>query len=72
MIHALMRTLGVLDAARVAKVGDTPADLLSGAAAVCGWNVGVTYGTHGRRELERHPHTHLIDDIRQLRGLLAL
>ena len=72
MILALMRTVGVPDPARVAKVGDTPADLLSGAAAGCGWNIGVTAGTHTRRALEAYPHTHLIDDIRQLCRLLAV
>jgi phosphonatase-like hydrolase len=72
MILSLMQTFGVPDAARVVKVGDTPADLLSGAAAGCGWNIGVTYGTHERSALEPYPHTHLIDDIRQLCGLLAI
>lgn len=72
MIRALMRTVGVPDPAGVAKVGDTPADLQSGAAAGCGWNIGVTYGTHERSALEAYPHTHLIDDVRQLRTLLAV
>ncbi len=49
MIHALMARLGVVDARRVAKVGDTPADLLEGSQAGCGLVVGVTGGTHSPR-----------------------
>ncbi|MDF2697886.1 MAG: family hydrolase [Labilithrix sp.] len=67
-----MRRCGVTDARKVAKVGDTPADLGEGANAGCGWNVGVTYGTHSRAELADRPHTVLIDDIRELLGVLGL
>ena len=49
MIRALMARLGVADPRRVAKVGDTPADLQEGANAGCGLIVGVTGGTHSRR-----------------------
>lgn len=72
MILALMQQTGVADPHAVAKVGDTPADLRSGAAAGCGWNVGVTSGTHARAALEPYPHTHLVDDIRELPALFGL
>lgn len=72
MIRALMFRLRVSDAARVAKVGDTPADLLEGTSAGCGLVVGVTCGTHTRAELEVHPHTHLIDDLREFPALLGI
>jgi len=72
MIFALMQKIGVPDAASVAKIGDTPSDLLSGAAAGCGWNIGVTFGTHARSALEPYPHTHLIDRLRQLPALLGV
>src|SRR5262249_13012847 len=72
MILALMQKLGISDAGAVAKLGDTPADLLSGAAARCGWNIGRTCGTHARSGLEPYPHTHLIDQLGELPVLLGL
>jgi phosphonatase-like hydrolase len=69
MIHAAMRRCGVADAARVAKVGDTPADLAEGTAAGCHLVVGVTSGTHTRAQLAPHPHTHLVDSIRDVPAL---
>ena len=71
MINALMARLGVVDAARVAKVGDTPVDLQEGTQAGCGMVVGVTQGTHSRAELEIHPHTHLIESVAELPDLLV-
>ena len=72
MIQTLMARLGVADPKRVAKVGDTPADLQEGESAGCGMVVGVTGGTHSRRELEPHPHTSLIETIADFPGLLGL
>ena len=57
---------------RVAKVGDTPADLQEGESAGCGLVVGVTGGTHSRHELEPYPHHHLIETIADFPGLLGL
>lgn len=72
MIEHLMRVLNVSDAARIAKIGDTPSDLQEGTNAGCGWVIGVTNGTHSRAQLEPHPHTHLISDIRQLPPLIGV
>lgn len=72
MILGLMKRFGIHDAASVAKVGDTPADLLEGRNAGCGMIVGVTEGTHSRSQLEPHPHTHLIGSVRDLPGILGL
>jgi phosphonatase-like hydrolase len=72
MIHQLMAGLKLDDPQRVAKVGDTPADLWEGANAACGLVVGVTGGTHSRGELEPFPHTHLIETIADFPGLLGL
>jgi phosphoglycolate phosphatase-like HAD superfamily hydrolase len=72
MIRQLMLRCGVTDPLCVAKVGDTPADLQEGFNAGCRWVVGVTGGTHTRLELESHPHTHLVDTIRDIPGLLGL
>jgi phosphonatase-like hydrolase len=72
MIQYLMKKLGVSDVAHVAKVGDTPADLEEGTNAGCGRVVGVTQGTHSRAELERYPHTDLIETVAGLPALLGL
>ena len=72
MVLELMRRTRIGDPRRVAKVGDTPADLQEGRNAGCGLIIGVTQGTHRRHELERHPHTHLIDTIADLPDLLGL
>ncbi len=72
MIRELMLRCGVTDPLSVAKVGDTPVDLQEGRNAGCGLVVGVTGGTHTRRELEPYPHTHLVDTIRDVPGLLGL
>ncbi len=72
MIRELMRRLGVSEAMHVAKVGDTPADLEEGHNAGCGLVVGVTSGTHTRAMLQPFPHTHLVESILELPGILGL
>jgi phosphoglycolate phosphatase-like HAD superfamily hydrolase len=67
-----MALTGVSDPRRVAKVGDTPADLAEGRAAGCGLVVGVTEGSHRPEELEPFPHTHLIPSVAALPSLLGL
>ena len=70
MIRRAMELTGVRDSSRVAKVGDTPADLLEGGAAGCALIVGVTSGSHTSAELARHPHTHLIDSLAELPAII--
>jgi phosphonatase-like hydrolase len=72
MILRLMERLGVSETRRVAKVGDTPADLEEGMSAGCGWVVGVCEGSHSRAELAPHPHTHLIGSVAELPALFGL
>lgn len=72
MIWRAMELTGVTDAARVAKVGDTPADLRQGDEAGCALVVGVTTGSHTEDELARYPHTHLIASIAELLPILDL
>jgi phosphonatase-like hydrolase len=72
MIRRLMSILGIGDPARVAKVGDTPADLEEGASAGCGRIIGVTGGTHTRAQLAAYPHTELIDSVAELPRLLGI
>jgi len=70
MIHRAMARTGVTDPARVAKVGDTPADLLQGRAAACGLIVGVGSGSSSLETLARFPHSRLVRDLRAVPGLL--
>lgn len=72
MIHKAMSELGVSDASRVAKVGDTPSDLEEGVAAGCGMVVGVTQGSHTAEQLKPFQHTHLIATIADLPQLLGV
>lgn len=72
MIERLMARLGITDPARVAKVGDTTADLEEGHNAGCGMIVGVANGSHGREQLAGSPHTHLIASVAELPRVLGL
>jgi phosphonatase-like hydrolase len=72
MILYLMRKLRVAEAPSVAKIGDTPSDLQEGTAAGCGWVIGITSGAHSREQLAAVPHTHLIDRLAELPGVLRL
>jgi phosphonatase-like hydrolase len=63
MIRLLMARLGVADAAEVAKVGDTRADLEEGHNAGCGLVIGVTSGAYSREELLRCPQTHVVASV---------
>jgi phosphonatase-like hydrolase len=66
LIERAMVLTGVTDPREVAKVGDTPSDLLEGTAAGCRLVIGVTNGTHRADQLALHPHTHLIASLREL------
>ena len=70
MIEAIKRELGINSSMTVAKVGDTPSDLMEGNNANCALNIGVLYGTHTRQQLEKHPHTHLIEHISEITDLV--
>jgi phosphonatase-like hydrolase len=70
MIRHLMTRLGVREARRVAKVGDTGADLEEGANAGCAVVVGVTTGSWSRDQLQVCPHTHILGSVAEVPGLL--
>lgn len=70
MIRLLMTRLGVTDPRRVAKVGDTRADLEEGANAGCGLVIGVTTGAYTREQLEACPHTHIVASVAEIPGLI--
>ncbi len=72
MIYRAMRELGIVDASRVAKVGDTPADLEEGTRAGCGLVIGVTGGSHTEEQLRPFAHTHLVASINDVPAILGL
>ena len=71
LIFRAMEMTDVTSPADVAKIGDTPMDILQGRAAKCGLVVGVTYGTHSRAELARFD-VPLIDHLSDLLPLVAV
>lgn len=72
MIYQLMEQTGVEDVREVAKVGDTPADLMMGRNARVGLNVGVCGGSHTREQLAVLPHDVLLRGIDELPAILAV
>ncbi len=70
MIIALMGRLGIADARKVAKVGDTPSDLDEGLSAGCGLVVGVTTGSFTRAQLEANAKATIVDSAVDVIGLL--
>jgi phosphonatase-like hydrolase len=70
LIHQAMFKLGVQSVHEVIKIGDTPADLLSGYNAGCIGNIGVLSGANTRDILISYPHTHIIDSVADLPDLI--
>lgn len=70
MIRHLMTRLSVTDPRRVAKVGDTRADLEEGTNAGCGLVIGVTTGAFSREQLQACPHTHIVKSVVEVPDLL--
>jgi phosphonatase-like hydrolase len=66
MIQHLMAKFGIGDAKRVAKIGDTIADLEEGFQAGCGLNIGVLTGAATREELSTQPHTHILTSMAEM------
>ncbi len=70
MIHLAMQRTGIVSAARVLVVGDTPLDLRAGTNAGAGGVVGVLTGTHTVATLGAVRHTHLLPSIASLPQLI--
>lgn len=70
MILKAMSHYGMTDTKEVAKIGDTPSDLMEGMSADCGHVIGVTWGAYRRDQLEKEKYTHLIDDLSEILTLL--
>jgi len=70
MIRSIMNVLGVEEASRVAKVGDTQVDVQEGRNAGCGLVVSVTTGAYTREQLESYNPDHVIDSLKELLALI--
>jgi phosphonatase-like hydrolase len=70
MIFYAMQQLGIQSVHEVLKVGDTPADLLSGYHAGCAANVGVLSGANSAEVLGKYRHTHLLPSVAELPELI--
>lgn len=70
MIFRAMELAGVQQAYEVAKIGDTVSDLEEGTSAGCRYVIGITSGAQPRHELEKAPHTHLVDNLKEVLPIL--
>jgi phosphoglycolate phosphatase len=70
MILTAVLRLRIDDVAEVAVVGDTASDLIAGTRAGASIVAGVLTGAHSRAELATAPHTHLLESVGELRGLV--
>ena len=70
LIHRAMNLLGIQSVHETAKIGDTPADLLSGFNAGCIANIGVLSGANLMGTLLKYPHTDIIPSVADLPSLL--
>jgi phosphonatase-like hydrolase len=70
MIRLLMEQLDIQDARKVAKVGDTRADLEEGINACCGLVIGVTTGSTTGEQLRSYPHSHILTSVVDVPKLL--
>jgi phosphonatase-like hydrolase len=70
VVFRCLEDTGVIDVRRALVAGDTPNDLQAGTHAGAGFVVGVGTGSFTLDELERAPHTHLLDSTAALPTLL--
>src|SRR5215471_3528074 len=70
LVLAAVMQLHVDDVRNVAVAGDTTNDLLTGYRAGASVVAGVLTGAHDRATLEAAPHTHILDSIAELPGVL--
>ena len=70
MIFYAMKQLGIQSVHELIKIGDTPADLLSGHNAGCCCNIGVLSGANSSETLMKYPHTHILQSVADLPELI--
>lgn len=60
------------DVRETAVAGDTTSDLLAGTRSGASVVAGVLSGAHGREELRKAPHTHILGSVAELPAVLAV
>ena len=66
LIFKAMELYEITDSQEVAKIGDTSSDMQEGTAAKCKYVIGVTTGAFSKEHLEKEPHTHLVEDLKEV------
>lgn len=70
LIFRAMEATGIDSVHAVGTLGDTVLDLQAGYNAGVRLNMGTLSGAHGREKMAREPHTHLLQSVADLPGLL--
>ncbi|OCB74796.1 phosphonatase-like hydrolase [Flavobacterium crassostreae] len=70
MIFKAMQIVGVTDAQKVLKVGDSAIDIEEGKNANCGITVGVLTGAQTRLQIQEAKPTYIFETLNELRALL--
>lgn len=70
MLFHAMQELNIQNVKSVIKIGDTPADMLEGYNAGCRAVIGVTTGSTPISAWGKYWHTHVIETVRDLPGLI--
>lgn len=65
MIDSIKKMTRINDPETIAKIGDTPSDLLEGQRSSCGLNIGICSANFPMEKLQTFPHTHLVSNLRQ-------
>ena len=71
MIFKAMELLQIASIDEVVKVGDTLSDLQEGNAAGCKYVIGITTGAYTAEELGKETHTHLINRLEEIIGIVT-
>jgi phosphonatase-like hydrolase len=71
LVLAAVLRLGIEDVRLVAVAGDTTNDLQSGQRAGAGIVAWILGGAHTRAELERAPHTHILESVGAFAALVV-
>lgn len=69
MIFQAMELLGVTDASKVLKAGDSAIDIEEGKNAGCGITVGVLSGAQTKAQLEKEKPTYILESLVNLKDI---
>ena len=72
MIFRAMKMLNIDNPKQVIKIGDTPSDLQAGKNADCLLSLGITNGTHTKKQLEKVENDGLFENLNEFKMYLEL